>query len=172
MSVFGGNPKDEPMHYGEVYGVWSFLLSAKMALSEYQTLLNHAGDKDLRKFIQELADSVKGTEISQMEELLKENGIELPPSPSERPDVDPESIPDGARFKDPEIAAGIATNISASLIACSQVMATSMREDVGAMFGQFHMKNAQQGLSILRLIKEKGWVLTPPLHRAKVEARV
>ncbi|TKH97148.1 DUF3231 family protein, partial [Bacillus wiedmannii] len=39
-----------------------------------------------------------------------------------------------------------------------------LREDVGMLFGQFHMKKAQAGVALLRLSKKKGWVVLPPLH--------
>ncbi|OQP08190.1 hypothetical protein B1691_16515 [Geobacillus sp. 47C-IIb] len=53
MGILSGNPKEEPMHYGEVFGVWSYLLTAKGLLSGYQTLLNHTGDEDLKHFIED-----------------------------------------------------------------------------------------------------------------------
>lgn len=49
MGILSGNPKNEPMHYGEVFGTWSFLLTAKGMVAGYQTHLNHAGDEDLQK---------------------------------------------------------------------------------------------------------------------------
>ena len=48
MGILSGNPTDEPMHYGEVFSTWSFLLTAKGAIAGYQTHLNHAGDEDLQ----------------------------------------------------------------------------------------------------------------------------
>ncbi|CAH0191015.1 hypothetical protein SRABI80_01596 [Peribacillus frigoritolerans] len=29
MGILSGNPKDEPMHYGEVFGTWAFLNNYK-----------------------------------------------------------------------------------------------------------------------------------------------
>ena len=29
MGILSGNPTDEPMHYGEVFGTWSFLTVGK-----------------------------------------------------------------------------------------------------------------------------------------------
>src|SRR5699024_8535538 len=80
MGILSGNPTDEPMHYEEVFSTWSFVLSAKGAIAGYQTHLNHAGDEDLRKLLEEV---IKGgqQEIQQIESLLKANGIGLPPAP-------------------------------------------------------------------------------------------
>ncbi|PAF39596.1 hypothetical protein CHH69_07305, partial [Terribacillus saccharophilus] len=27
MGILSGNPQDEPLHYGEVYGLWTFVLT-------------------------------------------------------------------------------------------------------------------------------------------------
>ncbi|MGD6967999.1 DUF3231 family protein [Rossellomorea vietnamensis] len=168
MGILSGNPKEEPMHYGEVFGTWSFLLAAKGMVAGYQTLKNHTGDKDLNKFIEELIQNGQ-QEIKQIEELLKENGVGLPPSPPERPNACLEDIPVGARFQDPEISATLSRDIAGGLVACSQAIGQSVREDIAMMFGQFHMQKATLGGKLLRLNKEKGWLIPPPLHQHKKE---
>ncbi|WP_421384926.1 DUF3231 family protein [Bacillus salacetis] len=168
MGILSGNPKDEPMHYGEVFGTWSFLMAAKGMVAGYQTLKNHAGDEDLNKFLDELIQN-GNQEIKQVEELLKENGVGLPPTPPERPNACVEDIPVGARFQDPEIAASLTRDIAGGLVACSQAIALCIREDIAMMFGQFHMQKAALGGKLLRLNKEKGWLIPPPLHQHKKE---
>lgn len=163
MGILSGNPKDEPLHYGEVFGIWSFLLANNGKIAAYQTFLNHTGDNDLKKLIEESILGMKA-ENQQIEEVLKENGIALPPSPPERPVAQIEDIPAGARFADPEISAGISMDASLGLVACSQVIGQCIREDIGMMFGQFHVNRAQFGAKMLRLNKEKGWLIPPPLH--------
>lgn len=37
MGILSGNPKKEPLHYGEVFGTWSYLLAAKGLIAGYQT---------------------------------------------------------------------------------------------------------------------------------------
>src|SRR5690625_3370599 len=112
MGILSGNPTDEPMHYGEVFSTWSFLLAAKGAISGYQTHLNHAGDKDLKSLLEETIQDGQ-EEIRQIEALLKENGVGLPPAPPDRPQANLEDIPAGARFADPEIGAMLSANIAA-----------------------------------------------------------
>ncbi|PPA93649.1 DUF3231 family protein [Brevibacillus laterosporus] len=163
MGILSGNPQNEPMHYGEVFGVWSYLSVTKGLLAGYQLFINHTGDTDLKKFLEDTIQTMK-QEIEQVENLLKVNGIVLPPSPPERPSASLESIPVGARFSDPEIAASVTKDIAAGLVACSQVMGQSIREDIGVMFGQFHITKAQYGVRLLRINKEKGWLIPPPLH--------
>ncbi|EDW22074.1 DUF3231 family protein [Bacillus sp. FSL K6-4563] len=168
MGILSGNPTDEPMHYGEVFGTWSYLMVAKSLVAGYQTHLNHAGDEDLQKLIEEAIQGAQ-QEIKEIETLLKENGIGLPPTPPERPKACIDDIPVGARFQDPEIAAGLSANIASGLVSCSTIMGQSIREDIAMMFGQFHTQKAAFGAKVLRLNKEKGWLIPPPLHHSKAE---
>lgn len=170
MGILSGNPKEEPMHYGEVFDVWTYLATANAALSGYQTMLNHTGDADLKRFIEDKIENVLRSEIEELEELLKENEIALPPAPPERPLAKLEDIPAGARFTDPEIAMSLSRDIAMGLVTCSQIIGKSIREDIGIKFGQFHATKLQYGARLLRLNKEKGWLLPPPLHLVKVEA--
>jgi Protein of unknown function (DUF3231) len=43
----------------------------------------------------------------------------------------------------------------------------SIREDIAAMFMQFHIQKATPGGKFLQLNKEKGWLIPPPLHKSK-----
>ncbi|WP_462413524.1 DUF3231 family protein [Neobacillus sp. Marseille-QA0830] len=168
MGILSGNPKNEPLHYGEVFGAWSFLMAAKGLIAGYQTHLNHAGDDDLQKILIEAIENCQN-EVEQIENLLKENGVGLPPTPPERPKACLEDIPPGARFMDPEISAMLSTNMAAGLVACSKMIGEAIREDIATMFGQFHVKKAALGAKVLRLNKEKGWLVPPPLHLLKAE---
>lgn len=168
MGILSGNPKDEPMHYGEVFGIWSYLLGTKAMIAGYQTLINHIGDQDLFKLIEESIELCH-QQMNQVEELLKMNGVGLPPAPPERPKACLDDIPVGARFQDPEIASIASKDIAASLVVCSQIIGQSVREDIAMMFGQFHTQKAAIGGKFLRLLKEKGWLVPPPLHKNRSE---
>ncbi|MDW7650658.1 MAG: DUF3231 family protein [Bacillota bacterium] len=104
-------------------------------------------------------------EIKALTSLLKDNGVSLPPSPPEQPKVDLDDIPEGARFSDNLLAGFIASEISAGLLAGSKIMALSIREDIAVQFLQLHSKKAQYGLTLLRMMKKKGWLVVPPLHQ-------
>lgn len=168
MGILSGNPKDEPMHYGEVFSVWSYMLALNSALACYQTLKNHTGDDDLKKFIND-KESVIRTELQQVTAILKENEVALPPAPPERPIAKLEDIPAGARFNDAEIALSLSRDIAEGLVACSTAIGMSIREDIATTFGQFHATKMQYAARLLRLNKEKGWIIPPPLHLVKSE---
>ncbi|WP_261134474.1 DUF3231 family protein [Bacillus sp. Marseille-Q3570] len=163
MGILSGNPQKEPLHYGEVYGLFTYLATTNGMVAGYQTYINHAGDDDLKEFLRDSIQAMK-QEAKQVEELLKVNGIGLPPAPPERPNASLEDIPVGAKFNDPEIAASASKDIAAGLVTCSTAIGQSIREDLAMMYGQFHTTKAQFGARILRMNKEKGWLIPPPLH--------
>ncbi|MED4224341.1 DUF3231 family protein [Neobacillus cucumis] len=163
MGILSGNPKEEPLHYGEVFDIWASHLAGNNMIAGYKTMINHAGDEDLKKIIIE-AIEIGEQQKKQIEEILKENGIGLAPALPDPPEACLEDIPIGARIPDPAIAATLAVDTAAGLVACSQVMGMSIREDIGMLYGQFHMQKAALAAKILRLNKEKGWLIPPPLH--------
>ncbi|WP_409304437.1 DUF3231 family protein [Peribacillus sp. SCS-155] len=163
MGILSGNPKDEPLHSGEVFYLWSHLFATKETLVTLEILANHTGDHDLKTFINDLKDNCVKQEEQQVETLLKETGVRLPPAPPERPNVELQDIPAGARFNDPEIASLLGKEISASLVLASTVMGLSIREDIGQMYGEFHTQKSEYGVKLLKMMKEKGWIVPPPL---------
>ena len=163
MGILSGNPKDEPLHYGEIYDVWQFSMTAKGVVSAYRAYQYHAGDKDLKKVLGDLIDQAE-LEASECDTILTHNGIAPSPSLPQRPEAKYEDIPVGARFTDPEIAAMVAADTSIGLVACSQIMGKSVREDIGALFGKYHVTKAALGLRVLKQCKEKGWLIPPPIQ--------
>lgn len=169
MGILSGNPKDEPLHVGEVFSIWSYLAAGKGLLAGYEIYYNHAGDQDLKNVIQDIIENKVKPEIQELETLLKGEGVELPPAPPGRAKAEVSEIPTGARFNDNEIAMSIAKDLVTNLMACSTIMGQSIREDIGLLFKQYHDKCAQYGLVILRMQKEKGWLIHPPLHLKRPE---
>lgn len=160
--ILGGNPKDEPLHYGEIFTLWQTSMAAKGALSSYRAYMYHTGDSDLKKIIAAMIDQAE-LEISECDELLSEQGIAAAPALPNRPEAKLEDIPVGARFTDPEIAAMMAANLAVGMVACSQAMGQSIREDIGALFAKYHLTKAAIGVKNLHLLKKKGWLIPPPL---------
>lgn len=162
MGILGGNPKEEPLHFGEVFDVWAFSMKAKGCISVYQAYEYHAGDNDLKNILKDLINQAE-LEVKECDQILTQNGVAPSPSLPARPETKLEDIPVGARITDPEIASLASTDIAASMVACSQVMGKSIREDIGLLFGKYHITKAALGLKMLQLSKEKGWLIPPPL---------
>ena len=113
-----GNPKNEPMHYGEVIGSWAYVGANNGLISGYGAFVNHAGDQELIKLLEEAIHMME-SENKEVEKLLKNNGIVPPPSLPGRPKANAEEIPAGARFTDPEISAAVSINVGQGLVSCS-----------------------------------------------------
>lgn len=164
MGILSGNPQDEPLHYGEVFGLWSALSVAKFGLDSYQVYINHTGDEELKGFLKQVIETSIKPSIKELEEVLLHNDIAVPPTPAERPDADLEQIPVGARFQDAQIAYMVGADIAAGVVACSQGVSQSIREDIGLLFGSMGAKKAKDGAALLLMMKDKGWLVPPPLH--------
>ncbi|PLR82386.1 DUF3231 family protein [Bacillus sp. V33-4] len=164
MGILSGNPQDEPLHSGEVFNLWSHLYGTKGTLVTLQVLANHTGDHDLKVFLEDLKENCLKQEAEQVEAVLKETGIRLPPAPPDRPNVEVQDIPAGARFNDPEIATLVQKEIMTGKILCSYIIGISIREDIGEMYGEFHTQKAEYESKLLKITKDKGWLVPPPLN--------
>ncbi|MFC2949790.1 DUF3231 family protein [Virgibacillus sediminis] len=164
MGIMGEAPQNEPLHSGEVFHLWSYLHSAKEALVTMQVLINHTGDHDLKILLEDLLENGFVQEEQQVEALLKETGIRLPPAPPDRPNVELQDIPAGARFNDQEIARLVQKELFSGKMLCSYVTGISIREDIKAMFGEFHTEREEYELKLLKVTKEKGWLTAPPIN--------
>ena len=168
MGILSGNPKDEPMHYGEIYNLWMASWGAKGTVSCYQAYLNHVGDKDLKKLLDDLIDQAR-LEIKECDALLSDNGFAPAPMLPERPSAKLEDIPVGARFMDQEVAAKISADIAIGSTACSAGISQSIREDIGALFAKYHLTKTALGVRALQMSKDKGWLIPPPLQLKRPE---
>ena len=163
MGIMDGNPKNEPLHYGEVIGVWAFMAANNGLISLYGAFVNHSGDQELKSILEDSIQLME-SEVKEIGKVLKANGIGLPPSMPERPKANVEEIPAGARISDLEISGIVSINVGQGLVSCSQVMGQCLREDIAMMFGKFHVERAMLGGRLLQLNKDKGWIVPPPLH--------
>ncbi|WP_409298363.1 DUF3231 family protein [Peribacillus sp. SCS-26] len=163
MGILNGNPKDEPLHSGEVFYLWTNLFETKAFLVTLQVLINHSGDHDLKLFLGDLKDNCLKPGADQVENILKETGIRLPPAPPDRPNVEVQDIPAGARFYDPEIAAMVLKEVNAGMLTASMIMGLSIRKDITELFDTTHSQLAEYAGKLLDVTKDKGWIVPPPL---------
>ncbi|MFD1363361.1 DUF3231 family protein [Lentibacillus salinarum] len=162
--MFENKQQEEPFHSGEVYHLWSYLYGTKATLVTMQILINHSGDQDLKTFLEDVLENSFTQEEQQVETILKETGIRLPPAPPDRPNVELQDIPAGARFNDSEIAGLVQKELMTGRLLCSYIMAISMREDIGTLFGEFHTQKADYESQLFAITKDKGWIVSPPIN--------
>jgi hypothetical protein len=46
----------------------------------------------------------------------------------------------------------------------SYVMGIAAREDIAQMYGEFHVQKAEYEEKLLKITKDKGWLVLPPLN--------
>ena len=156
--------QEEPFHSGEVYHLWNYLYHTKHLLVTMQVLINHAGDHDLKTYSEDFVESCLIEEEQQVEGILKEAGIRLPPAPPDRPNVDVEDIPAGARFNDPEIFILIQRELISLRASSSYVTGIALNEDIRSMFSDFHGGQEEYEQKIIDIAREKGWLVLPPIN--------
>ncbi|MGJ9456745.1 DUF3231 family protein [Oceanobacillus sp. CF4.6] len=164
MGVLNNKASEEPLHSGEVFNLWSYLYSTKGTLVTLQVLINHTGEQDLKVFLEDLLENSFTQEEQQVEALLKETGIRLPPAPPDRPNVEVQDIPAGARFNDSEIAVLMQKELMTGRLLCSYIIGIAIREDLRTMFSEFSTQKEEYELKLLKVMKEKGWVVSPPIN--------
>ncbi len=74
MGILDGNPKNEPLHYGEITNLWSLSILGKGMISCLQAYHNHAGDEDLKQLLDDMIKQTK-QEVEESDAVLKANGI-------------------------------------------------------------------------------------------------
>lgn len=156
--------QQEPFHSGEVYHLWAYLYFTKHLLVTMQVLINHTSDQELKGYAEDLVESCLIEEKEQVEGILKEAGIRLPPAPPDRPEVEIEDIPAGARFNDSEIAFLIQKNLMEERTSSSHHIGIAQREDIREMFAEFHAQQEDYERKLLQLTKDKGWLVLPPIN--------
>lgn len=154
----------EAFHSGEVYNLWSYLYDTKAYTVTLQILINHTEDEALGDFLDDLLENGVEEEEQQVEAILKEAGIRLPPAPPNRPNVEVQDIPAGARFHDPEIAHFVHKELMAGKLMCTYMMGISVQEDIRTLFSEFHTQKAESDLKLATISKEKGWIVPPPIN--------
>ena len=92
------------------------------------------------------------------------NDVVVPPTPAERPAVDLEQIPVGARLQDVQVAYAIARDIANGITAMGALISQCIREDIALMLTQQNAKALKNGAELLQIMKDKGWLMPPPLH--------
>lgn len=164
MNIFNEKNEQEPLHAGEIFHLWSYLFYTKSYLVTLQVLINHTDDVELKALLEDLSENCFLEDEKQVETLLKETGIRLPPSPPDRPNVEVQDIPAGARFQAAEIAFLVENDLIVNNMLSSYIIGIATREDIASMFEEFHGQKVESKLKLKKLMKEKGWHVPPPLN--------
>lgn len=158
------NRSNEPLHAGEIYHLWDYLNDANQNNLLMQILINHAEDESFKNFLEEIFENIFQQEQEQVEIILKELGIRLPPAPPDRPKVEVSDIPAGARFHDPEIAHILQQKLTSGKLLCSFMTTVATKEYMETIFNEAHSLRTEYQQKLFTLCKKNGWYTSPPVH--------
>lgn len=157
MKNLNGHRQSKPLRFNEIFTIWTHLGLNNSYIAANHLFFQHASDKDLKAIIIEFILCLKN-ENKQLEGILTDNAIALPPVPAEHPNARIGDIRAGLSVTDTEISAVLSMNIATGLVTSSQAMETSIDGNLAMMYTQFHMKNAILGAKLLQLSHTKGWL--------------
>ncbi|MHC0039394.1 DUF3231 family protein [Pseudoneobacillus sp. C159] len=157
-----GEPKPS-LHVGEVMDLWTAYIAFNEAHVLYQVGLNTTTDTELKHAIHAAFNS-SNEDTQKVESFLLKEGVPLPAISSPKPLSNPNSVPEGVKLTDEEIANLIAVKVAASITFCAQAMSKSIRTDVGLLFFEFQVNLMRYAAPLKNLMKERGWLRIPPKY--------
>lgn len=155
-----------PLHVGEAMSLWAYSIGVEESHAICLLLVNHTRDTGLKETIEHFIDDVEETQIKRIRQVLREEGIVVPPATGEKPPADESQIPAGAKFTDAEIANLLIVKLTGLLHFAHNGLTNSVREDIGALFMQFYTQLVTQGITLKRTAQSRGWFRMPPAYHA------
>ncbi|MGJ9383819.1 DUF3231 family protein [Salipaludibacillus sp. CF4.18] len=159
-SIVDDEPKP-PLNIIEASYSWLYYGIAKEAIAFEEAGLNTTRDDELKGM---LNDAIKlcTDHAQQLEKLMKNEGVTLPPVSESKPKTDNKDIPLGVKLTDEEIANGLALKVLAMSNKSASGVAECVRTDIGVMWLQFFNEVAVFGATLKIKMRKRGWAKYPP----------
>ncbi|RIX51523.1 DUF3231 family protein [Paenibacillus nanensis] len=155
---------EPPINVGEVMDLWKYFIFIQEAIVLEQVSKNTTLDEELSKLLKQALD-ICHSHSERIKKVLKEQGIPIPASPGDKPDLRAESIPLGVRLNDAEIAKILAAKLLQSTKECSRSMMEAIRFDLGLMWANFFYEHAKLGAVLKSKMRNRGWIEYPPAYQ-------
>lgn len=152
-----------PLHVGEVMGCWTYLALIAEAKTLEKIALNTTTDPELREILEK---AIKGANSrkKRLTDFLLNEGVSLPPVSETKPLSEPNAIPLGVKLTDNEIANMLSFYIATAIVTCANIVAQSIRNDVGLIFVNIQGEVLTLGMPLKTLMKKRDWLKTPPYY--------
>ncbi|GLB59584.1 DUF3231 family protein [Cytobacillus sp. NCCP-133] len=160
---FADNEPKPPLHVGEVMDLWTLYTAFHEAHSLYYIALNMTTDTELLHTIRKAIEGSQA-DTQMIEDFLLKEGVPLPLTNAEKPLSDPDSVPEGVKLTDDEIANLISVKVAASIVFCAQAMIKTVRMDVGMLFFSIQVHLMEFASPLKNLMKQRGWLRIPPSY--------
>jgi hypothetical protein len=158
--------KETRLNVGEVMNLWTMLTATEHFMSSEEVARNTVKDEALRKKITDLSENYHQMVISEIKKILLDEGVELPPSPIEKPKIVLD-LPIAGRMTDEEAANLIVFNLVWAINFCARALTESVRADIGTLFAKYIVEKTAFSLTVKTLMAEKGWIRIPPVYKPK-----
>lgn len=156
----------EPLNYLEAASLYGVVAQGRYNLAMLEVLYNHAQDEELKTLIKEAISTQTRVVIDQSEEMLQENGSQIPNVSFRRRTLHKRTLaidPD-ARLNDGEIAIAVGTMGKASQMAMLAALHQSYQLEVALLYRELLDKGLDWDYKLLQLMLKRGWL--PRLHKA------
>ncbi|WP_160725474.1 DUF3231 family protein [Bacillus sp. USDA818B3_A] len=155
-----------PLNVMEVSNLWFFLLATEITMRNEELGFNLAQDPELKQLLKDIRETVHLPIRDELIEFLKKEGVPLPKTTSEKPLGDFQSIPEGAKLNDEELANLMSYNLASGVTYAARGLTESIRADVGLMFSKMIMKKTMAGLRVKQYLDRHEWLRIPPYYHS------
>ncbi|ARK30480.1 DUF3231 family protein [Halalkalibacter krulwichiae] len=152
-----------PLNIIEASYSWLYYSIVKEAIAFEEAGLNTTSDDELKGI---LTDAIKlcNEHATQLEKLMREEGVTLPPVSQQKPYSNNNEIPPGVKLTDEELSNGLAMKILLMSNKAAYAAAECVRTDVGALYVQFFNEAAVFGATLKTKMRKRGWAKIPPAY--------
>ncbi|MEH7120009.1 DUF3231 family protein [Neobacillus vireti] len=154
-----------PVNVMEVSNLWFFLLGTEITLRNEEIGCNLAEDMELKQILLDIKDTVHIPIRDELREFLTKEGIPLPQTTPEKPVGHFQSIPEGAKLNDRELANLMSYNLAMGVNYASRGLTESIRADIGLIFSKIFMKKTMASLTVKQYLDKHDWLHVPPFYK-------
>ena len=155
-----------PPHVGEAFNLWTYYVSVQESRVLAVMMLNHTNDNELKEMIEQFVADLLAPQIKQLSDLLRNEGIDMPPGTGDKPKANEQHIPPGAKMTDMEIANMLIVKVNGLLMFCFMGLFSALRDDLAATFFKFQGDVLTHAYMLKKLMQKRGWLITPPFFYA------
>ncbi|RBP96149.1 uncharacterized protein DUF3231 [Cytobacillus firmus] len=151
----------KPLNTLEASNLWLYAGMGQNTLRLEEVWINTVQDNEFKEIITSVFHVHKEI-VNDLNEFLLQEGVPLPKPSAPKPIADYQSIPDGARFTEQEIANLLSFNLLIAMTQGMRIITESIRADVGFMVSKFLLKHISVSIPLKQLMLERNWILEAP----------
>ncbi|MGP4080468.1 DUF3231 family protein [Pseudalkalibacillus sp. R45] len=157
------NEPKNPLHVGEVMGIWTYLTVINEAIRYEEIALNTTTDNEVKNLLID-AKKLCESQSQKLSNFMEKEGIPLPLTQPKKPISDSNEVPLGTKLTDDEIANGVSLKIVTAATECAIANSQTIRTDVALIWTEFYTEMLTFGATTKTLLRKRGWLKVPPYY--------